>query len=94
MPSDGYELALSFVSVQSSGGPHDDTSYVCGWEMGALDTYLMTTPLGHEQTIHEVNVEQADLIAMRRGFEMTSSEIVEDGWVAVSFRYVGDGLRA
>lgn len=85
-----FEIAMPFVTVASKGGPHDDGSYVHGYEMGKLDQLL--TP-GFEPrvefTVHEANLPQADLIAMRQNYRM---ELVtaSDGWVEVEFIQNGE----
>lgn len=60
---DEYGLVMPFVSTASQGGPHDDDSYVAGYEMGQLDAFLGEgSPAVHEQQIHAENGEQGDLI--------------------------------
>jgi hypothetical protein len=67
----GYEIVMPFVTVTSKGGPHDDDAYTAGWEMGALDALLQHShPPMHEQVIHAVNAEQADLIGMKHGYSV------------------------
>jgi hypothetical protein len=78
-PEESFEadfgLLMPFVSVASKGGPHDDESYVCGWEMGALDMRLnIATAAGAlptEATIHRTNLAQAELITMKYGIVLT-----------------------
>lgn len=75
------ELVMPFVSVASNGGPHDDVSYTAGFEMGALSGLLeYGKPRVHDQPIHEENVGQADLLAMRFGYhaEVTGNGV--EGW--------------
>jgi hypothetical protein len=69
-----FSIRLPFVTVTSAGGPHDDDSYVAGWEMGRLAAMLewvpptvtmLTVPM-----LHRVNLPQADLIGMDNGFVM------------------------
>ena len=80
-----YELALPFVSVVSKGGPHDDDSFVAGFEMGQLDVILGTPYLQiHTTSIHTSNVKQADLIAMHYDFKM-EAEDEDDTWTTVTF---------
>lgn len=92
---EGLELTMPFVSVTSNGGPHDDESYACGFEMGSLDArlrvaaFLGTKP--EREVIHTSNVEQTDLIAMKHGFktsfyENTYSEHYDPNWTDVTFR--------
>jgi hypothetical protein len=80
------ELVVPFVTVASEGGPHDDESYVCGWEMGNLDHYLMSAARLHlipqDTLIHTSNLDQADLVAMNHGFSMIPIEDHDD-WTIV-----------
>src|SRR5688572_15583154 len=54
--------AMPFVSVASNGGPHDDDSFVAGFEMGALHA-LLTQPREHRhvhaQLVHATNRDEA-----------------------------------
>ena len=78
---ESHELVMPFVSVASKGGPHDDDAYVCGYEMGVLDAYLEhARPQRYELTIHTANRDQADLIAMHRGYTATFRDSDFDGW--------------
>lgn len=74
----GYELVMPFVTTTENGGPHDSASYVAGWEMGTLDRDLSIAAhlgaLPGLKQIHTVNRPQADLIAMKHGYEMTVEE--------------------
>lgn len=87
---DGYGLAMPFVTVASVGGPHDDSGYVHGFEMGQLIATLPAKiPHSFATTFHAENLPQADLIAMRNGYRMepvTSG----DGWVEVEFIYTAE----
>jgi len=72
---EGYGLVMPFVTVASKGGPHDDQSYVAGWEMGALDARLEhERPAVLEMPIQLDNVQQADLLAMKHGYGYTITE--------------------
>lgn len=63
---------MSFVTVISNGGEHDDASYICGFEMGRLDVRLSIGSVKpFEEVVHSANIKQADLIAMRHGYVMT-----------------------
>lgn len=69
-PDPDLDLVMPFVTVTSQGGPHDDDAYSAGWEMGQLDAFLThTQPVFHGQHILAVNAIQADLIAMKHGYE-------------------------
>lgn len=68
-----YEMRMPFITVTSKGGPHDDDSYVAGWEMGALDRDLRMAALIQAEvtvTMHSENTGQADLIALSHGYVM------------------------
>ncbi len=73
-----YGLVMPFINVTSKGGQYDDVAFCAGYEMGLLDAKLEhEQPPVLEQTIHDGNTEQADLIAMHRGYraELTTSEV-------------------
>lgn len=76
-----FSLVMPFVTVRSTGGPHDDDAYTAGWEMGALDAELRCTmPPILERTIHLANARQADLIAMKHGYAIELADPQGD-WV-------------
>lgn len=88
-----YGLAMPFVACQSNGGDYDDNSYVAGYEMGILEgqLYGWMKPSVERSSpglptqwryIHDGNVNQVDLIAMRHGWQVEHGEAV-DGWVPV-----------
>ncbi|PKQ59749.1 hypothetical protein B5566_02590 [Mycobacterium sp. MHSD3] len=88
-----YGLQMPFVACQSHGGNYEDNSYVAGYEMGILDGQLFgwTKPSAEQSSpglptqwryIHEGNVNQVDLIAMRHGWRIEHRDTV-DGWVEI-----------
>jgi hypothetical protein len=79
-----YGLVMPFVTVASRGATHDDESYVAGYAMGILDAQLSSDPAEHMETVRESSLPQADLLAMRHGYSITS-ELPEDGWSTVRF---------
>ena len=85
MHSDGeYELVVPFTICKSHGGPHDDDAFVSGYRLGQLDCELSALvrkqrPTRWPFTIRHDEVEQFDLIAMRHGFFVQSSEHDETG---------------
>ena len=77
----GIELVMPFVTVASKGGPHDDNSYVAGYEMGTLDALLKHgRPAVHSQNIQTVNKAQADLISMQHGYRAEFRVTIEESW--------------
>lgn len=80
-----FDLVMPFVTVESKGGPHDDASYVAGYEMGLLDAALAARPERHEVTVHSVSALQADLLAMRHGFAVSVRESEVGGWSSAVF---------
>jgi hypothetical protein len=89
-----YGLVMPFVTCASKGGPHDDGSYVAGWEMGALDAYLSYhQPSLHVVAIHAENVPQADLIAMKHGYRMELAEDEQvEGWEVATLTKYKDAM--
>lgn len=81
-PEGDYSLVMPFVSCVSNGGPHDDESYVCGWECGALDRELgaRNQPYVWKGMVHRANLPQIELIAMKHGYIIVKSEEVEEAW--------------
>lgn len=92
MHDEGFELKMPFITTVSHGGPHDDESYVCGFEMGvfcgqvaALDHFAACSA---HMLLHSSNLEQADLIVMRSGYIMQIDS--NDGeWAEVSVGRAG-----
>lgn len=72
---DGYALVMPFITTASHGGPHDDESYVAGFEVGRIDQALAAIAAaegdGITKTVHAANVRQLDLVAMHHGFPVT-----------------------
>lgn len=90
MPDEEYSLVMPFVTVDSVGGPHDDASYVAGWEMGHLDaTLALCEPmqvLPEPRMLRAVNLPQVDLIAMKYGLVSAVSEVEgAPDWRSVRF---------
>jgi hypothetical protein len=96
-----FALLMPFVTTNSNGGPHDDESYVAGYEMGQLDARLAAAAhhgLGcPEVVIQRKNLPQAELIAMRHGMlaneqpmdltECADSDEVRSEWAHVVFTW-------
>ena len=88
--SQEFDLVMPFLLVESNGGPYDDAAFVSGYRMGLLDADLssgITTP----RVIDAQEFDQADLIAMRHGYTMASSDpLPEDPqspWLWVEFAF-------
>jgi hypothetical protein len=89
MSSEGendWELVMPFLPIRSKGGPHDDSAYVAGYQMGLLDAELSGSVFKQGRAIAVENRDQADLIAMRHGFiaEFSTEDI--PGWVCITLR--------
>lgn len=76
-----YELFMPFIVVESQGGPFPDEPFVVGYELGLLDQELQTlanvgpgraVPIG--RYVHTQGLPQVDLIAMRNGYTIDTSE--------------------
>lgn len=85
-----FDLVMPFVTVQSVGGPHDDNSYVAGYEMGSLDKVLTQRALQGAMTpfrsvLRADNRAQADLIAMQHGYAMSVNATEDEHWIGVEF---------
>ncbi|KRQ20069.1 MULTISPECIES: hypothetical protein [Mycobacteroides] len=89
----GYGMVMPFVACQSNGGEYEDNAYVAGYEAGILEGQLYGWSKPSEDRpspglptqwryIHEGNVNQIDLIAMKHGWRVEHRDAV-DGWVAV-----------
>lgn len=94
IPEPEYDLLMPFVPVKSRGGPHDDEAYTAGYEMGLLDATLAAAPPTHEATIRSDNAAQADLIAMRNGYQCSVEDSGAEGWSVATFTPAGGGDRA
>jgi hypothetical protein len=82
---DEHELERPFVTTTEHGGPHDDESYLCGFEMGQLDAILNIPHIQNYMMIFQTaSVKQADLIAMHHNFKM-EVESQEDEWTTANF---------
>lgn len=73
-----YGLVMPFTVVTSKGGPYDDRAFVAGYQMGLLsgELHLRAEPI--ERTFYAGLLRQADLIAMREGWEMKPVEMPDD----------------
>lgn len=96
-PVDGdYGLVMPFVTVTSTGGPHDDAAFTAGWVCGRADQTLEALT-GHLARIvigcHPSVVPQLDLIAMRHGYRVEVSPWAEhpEEWCEVVITNEQDG---
>lgn len=93
-PDQEFDLFMPFTVVESQGGPYHDESFVVGYELGLLDAELQVlsvvgpgaaVPTG--RYLHTLGVVQADLIAMRNGYVVDTTEGQSDEeWTWVEFR--------
>lgn len=95
-PEREMDLVMPFVTVTSKHGPHDDESYVAGWEMGKLDTVLglmpdSPLPATYNLTVRSDNQPQVELIAMKHGYSAIVTESDTEGWSYVELTK-GDSL--
>jgi hypothetical protein len=82
---------MPFVVVASKGGPYDDDSFCSGWQMGGISCLLLIGhPAVYQTTIRTDCIEQADLIAMDRGYTLRIAHSDVEGWTFACF--TRDGL--
>jgi hypothetical protein len=85
-----YQMAMPFVTVTSKGGPHDDQSYVAGFECGRIDALLGAMsglPARAEISVwvHSENERQVDLIGMKHGFLVECVSEPDGDWSLATF---------
>lgn len=92
----GYSLVMPFVLCQSEGGHLDDTAFTFGWECGRLDADLAVGLHRVERILHADVMPQADLIAMKHGYNVEAKEddavsevAAHIGWRSVAFTKSG-----
>lgn len=93
-PDQEFDLFMPFTVVQSQGGPYDDEAFVVGYELGMLDAELhaLSNAVGGPATptgryLHALGVPQADLIGMRNGYVVDTTEGQSDEeWTWVEFK--------
>lgn len=96
-PQPQYQLVMPFVTVASKGGPHDDDSYVAGWQMAELDALIKSVAgVGNVNgiTVAEANRPQADLIAMNHGWVAAFEDSGVEGWLFMNLSHgseIADG---
>ena len=86
--SEQYELIMPFLPVHSRGGPLEDNAYAAGYEMGHLAAVLAMCDLPTlDVTIHAINREQADLIAMKHNYVIETATLDDSGiWLYLKLR--------
>jgi hypothetical protein len=86
----GWSLLMPFVNVTSVGGKFDDEAFVAGYEIGKLDSTLQSLWLlhvsQHVELLRAENIGQAELVAMRYGYHLSSIE--DGGWAHATFSRV------
>jgi hypothetical protein len=84
---DDSEVAvMALVLCRSRGGPHDDEAFLSGWRLGDIAATLGRGDVASlAESIRPVERHQADLIAMARGYRMTTGPSSEAGWLTVTF---------
>lgn len=85
-----WGLVMPFVVVESNGGPFNDHAFCAGVQFGVLMQRLSKTrPQEHEEQVCTEIVPQVDLLAMKEGYRLESSEtrtdtgVVLDEWTLV-----------
>jgi hypothetical protein len=90
-----YGLVMPFVNVASVGGKFDDEAFCAGYEMGKLDGRLAAAAVADATELRALyrsdNAAQADLIAMRHGFEVAEPLSGDHGWTNAILRRSLDG---
>lgn len=102
-PIQSWAVVMPFVSCVSQGGPHDDASYVAGFEAGRIWQRLQLADgiavcsVGPD-VVHRANLAQLDLIGTQFGYTLHVEPVPAAGslgeaawseWVPVSFRRPG-----
>ena len=80
------DLELPFTITKSNGGPHDDQAFAAGWRLATIDAALayLDQHEQHTDLVKASELDQLDLIAMRRHCTITSTDELGDGWLEVT----------
>lgn len=83
-----YEIVMPFVACRSQGGAYDDDAFVAGWRLAELDAELRAAGTPERTvTIRPADHAQADLIAMRHGYRLTTVESTDPSeWLTLCLR--------
>ncbi len=77
---------MPFVLCRANGGPYDDEAFLSGWRLGDIDATLAGPGIrALASSIHPRELDQADLIAMARGYRMLAERTSEPEWISVTF---------
>lgn len=76
-------MVMPFVTVESRGGPHDDRSYVAGYEVGSISAEMTHARGRITRYVHAENQPQLDLVAMKHRYGVVFGEETRDapGWI-------------
>lgn len=81
-----HSLVMPFLGVTSNGGPWDDDAYCAGYHMGTIYTRLeLEHPKDYSATIRSADVDTADLVAMKNGYQLRVIRTDWDEWVTAQF---------
>lgn len=93
-----FELLMPFVLCKSNGGPYDDSAFVAGWRLGALESKMEAArAFGLDvppQPLYPSDRPQVELLAMKYELEVHVQEH-DEHWSIYRFlpaTSVEDGL--
>jgi hypothetical protein len=84
-------VVMPLTLCRSNGGPFDDAAFLSGWRLRELDLVLAGGVSALADAIRPIERDQADLIAMARGYAMVVEPSSEPAWLSVTFVRVEDG---
>jgi hypothetical protein len=77
---------IPLVLSRGGGGPHDEEAFRSGWRLGEIAALLAQPGISAvADAIRPQEREQADLIAMARGYTMTVDPSDDPDWMLVTF---------
>lgn len=84
-----FDLVMPFIVCASNGGPFEDQAFVAGYECGLLDAELeFSADVKITRTMRSDNLAQVDLIALKNGYTIETTESHDGGWATVEFTAV------